>query len=71
MVVAVAIEDDAAAASAVAVALHVTLIVVAVAFPVQLMDRKTLISVNSVPRIVFLLKWVSAGGCESVKLKSQ
>lgn len=55
------IDDDAVAAVVfvVAVAFHVSLIV-AVASPVQSMDRKTLISVNSVPSIVFLLIWVSA-----------
>lgn len=51
---------DVAAAAVVSVAFRVFLIVVAVAFPVQSMDRKTLLSVNSAPRIVFLLIWVSA-----------
>lgn len=71
MVAVVAIDDVAAAAAVsvvVAVAFHVPLIV-AVAFPVQSMDRKTLISVNSVPRIVFLLIWVSAVYKPKLKFK--
>lgn len=43
-----------------AVAFRVSLIVAAVAFPAQSMDRKSSLSVNSVPRTVFLLIWVSA-----------
>lgn len=48
----------AAAVAAVAVA--------AVAVPVRLLDRTTLLSVNSVPRIVFLLELVSAAANKAV-----
>lgn len=52
---AVAIEDDAVNVVRRTCLVLLTVAVAAVAFPVQSLDRKTSLSVNSVPRIVFLL----------------
>ena len=58
-------DDDAAAVAIVNAVRHTILVlstvvaaaaVAAVAFPVRSLDRTTLLSVNSVPRIVFLLE---------------
>lgn len=52
-------DDDAAAVAIVNAVRHTILVlstVAAVAFHVRSLDRTTLLSVNSVPRIVFLLE---------------